>query len=137
VKNLIAFLNSQRDVGALILRVLGGFILLYSGYLKLFVAGFSNVIGAFERMGMVLPQLTGPFIALLEFFGGIAVILGLATRYLGVLFTIEFLVAFFFVKIGRGYMDYRIDLALIAFAVLWATHGAGKLSLDRKLKLEP
>ena len=136
MNNLIAFLNSQRAIGYLILRVLGGYILLWTGYQKLFEAGFAGTIEAFGKMGIVVPQVTGPFIALLEFFGGAAIILGLVTRYLGVLFVIEFIVAFFAVKIGSGYVNFRIDLALFSFAVLWATHGAGEYSLDRTLKLE-
>lgn len=136
MNNLISFLSSQRDAGLLIVRILGGLILLVAGYGKLFGAGFSGVIGAFDRMGIFLPQVTGPFIALLEFFGGAAIILGLVTRYLGVLFTIEFIVALFAVKLAGGFGGARIDIMLIAAGVLWATHGAGRYSLDRMLKLE-
>lgn len=136
VKNLIAFLNSQRTLGYTITRVLGGFILFWAGVGKLTGPGFSGIVGAFDRMGIIVPQVTGPFILLLELLGGAAVILGLFTRYLGVLFTIEFIVAFLAVKMGAGYSNFRIDVALIAMSVLWATHGAGEWSLDRKMNLE-
>ena len=129
-----AWLDNQRSLGLLILRLGVGFIIGWSGALKLFVFGFGGVINSFSKMGFFLPQVLGPFIALLEFFGGIAVALGLLTRLLGVLYTIEFLVAFFFVKIGSGYSNFRIDLALIAMAVVLATHGAGAISLDAVLK---
>ena len=88
----------------------------------------------FERLSFPFPSVVGPFIVLLEFAGGIAVVLGLFTRYLGVLYTIEFIVAFLVVKLGMGYPKFRIDLTLIAFGVLMATHGAGAYSLDRMLK---
>ena len=136
MKKLIAFLSSQKDVGYLIIRVMGGGIIFWAGWLKMFGPGFSGMGNGFAKMGIILPQVTGPFILLLEFFGGAAVILGLFTRYLGVLFTIEFIVAFLAVKVGAGYSAFRIDLILITFGILIATHGAGKYSLDKKLKLE-
>jgi putative oxidoreductase len=136
VNQLISFLSGQRDVGLLIGRIAGGLILLVAGYGKLFGAGFSGIISTFERMGIILPQVTGPFIALLEFFGGAAIILGLLTRYLGVLFTIEFIVVLIFVKMGAQFNNLRIDVALVGFGVLWATQGGGRLALDRILKLE-
>lgn len=135
MKNLIAFLSSQRDVGYLIMRVMGGGVIFWAGWLKMFGPGFSGIGDGFAKMGIALPQVAGPFILLLEFGGGAAVILGLFTRYLGVLFTIEFIVALLAVKLGAGYGAFRIDLMLIAFGVLIATHGAGRYSLDKKLNL--
>ncbi len=136
MKNFIAFLEKQRSVGLLITRVLAGGILLWAGLAKLTGPGFSGIGGGFAKMGIPIPEVTGPFILLLESLGGLALVLGLFTRYLGVLFLIEFLVAFFAVKMGLGYGKFRIDVALIAFAVLFATHGGGEYSLDKVLKLE-
>ena len=136
MKQFAEWLESQRALGMLIVRVLMGGIILWSGSLKLFVYGFSGTINSFTKMGMPVPEITGPFIMLFEFIGGIAVILGLFTRYLGVLYTIQFLVALFAVKVGMGYSAFRIDVALIAFGVLLATHGAGAISLDKKLNVE-
>ena len=116
MKNFTAFLDKQRSVGLLITRVLAGGIILWAGMLKLLGPGFSGISGGFAKMGIPVPEVTGPFILLLESLGGLALVLGLFTRYLGVLFVIEFIVAFFAVKMGLGYGKFRIDVALIAFA---------------------
>ena len=136
MKNFIAYLDKQRSVGLLISRVLAGGIILWAGLGKLTGPGFSGIGGGFAKMGIPIPEVTGPFILLLETLGGLALVLGLFTRYLGVLFLIEFLVAFFAIKMGLGYGKFRIDVALIGFAVLFATHGGGEYSLDKVLKLE-
>lgn len=136
MKGLIAFLSAQRDIGYVVMRVIGGGVICWAGYIKMFVWGFSGTTKGFVKMGIILPDITAPFIALLEFFGGAAVIAGLFTRYLGVLFVIEFIVAFLAVKMGAGYGKFRIDVILIAFGVLIATHGPGSYSLDRTLKLD-
>ncbi|MEE8396842.1 MAG: DoxX family protein [bacterium] len=135
MKIFIAFLDSQRGIGYLITRVLFGWIILWAGVGKLTGPGFSGIGGGFTRMGIPLPDISGPFIILLELLGGLGLVLGLFTRYLGVLFVIEFLVVLLYVKLGADYGRVRIDVALLAFAVLFATNGAGRFSLDKKLGL--
>ncbi len=136
MNQLYAWLNSQRALGLLVVRVIVGGILFWSGYLKVFGAGFAAVINQFDRMGIFIPQITGPFIAVLELGGGAAVVLGVLTRLFGILFTIEFIVAYIAIKAPLGYANFRIDLALIAFGVLLATHGAGAISIDWLFKRE-
>jgi uncharacterized membrane protein YphA (DoxX/SURF4 family) len=67
--------------------------------------------------------------------GGICLALGLGTRYLGVLFACEFVVAAWvkWVPLDQGYMGSRLDTMLIVVALLLATQGAGKYSLDAKM----
>ena len=136
MKNLVAFLSSQKDVGFLIMRIVGGGTIFWAGWLKMFGSGFSGFSKYLASKGFFLPEVMGPFIVLLEFVGGAAIILGLFTRVLGVLYTIEFIVAFLVVKISTPYSAFRIDFMLIAFGIMMATHGAGKYSLDRMFKLE-
>ena len=132
----IAFLSSQKDLSLLVMRICTGGIIFWAGCLKVFVFGFSGTTAFFAKSGIFWPEVTAPFILLLEFFGGGAILLGLFTRYLGLIFAIEHVVAFFIFSMGLGYLGFRINFALFAFGILMAAHGAGKYSLDRMLKLE-
>ena len=63
--------------------------------------------------------------------GGIALLLGVFVRYLGLLYTIEFIVAAFWVKLPtQGYAAARLDLMLLAGAAALYFLGAGRWSID-------
>lgn len=114
---------------AIPLRLMMGIILAVSGYGKL--VAMAGTIAFFTKQGFPVPVATAWFIALLEFFGGIALLAGLFVRYLGILYTIEFVVAALWVKFpGVGYIATRIDLMLIAAAAALIFIGAGPWSVD-------
>jgi putative oxidoreductase len=75
--------------------------------------------------------LTAWFITLLELSGGIALILGLFVRYSGLIYTIEFIVAAFWVKLPmQGYAASRLDLMMLTGAAALYFLGAGRWSID-------
>jgi putative oxidoreductase len=116
--------------GVTAVRVVMGLIFVGAGWGKV-AAGFSVVAANFGKMGLPAPALTGPFIALLELVGGALLLVGLAGRWLGLLFAIEFVVAAFVVKLPSvGWAGARLDLMLLAGGVLLFFAGSGRLSLD-------
>ena len=143
MKNLVVFLSSQKDGGLLLTRIMMGVILIAHGWAKF---NFGWAIGFFgNTLKFPVPSVLGPFITVLEIGGGAALILGLVTRYLGILYTLQFIVAAYvqWIVFSKGFVftslktpGAELELLLLFTGILLATHGAGKYSLDKMLKLE-
>jgi len=117
-----------------ILRIVLGGIFIAHGAQKLFVFGLAGVVGAFGQMGVPLPGVIGPAIAFLEFFGGIALVLGLFTQPVALLLAVDMLGAIALVQVKKGLVGgYEFELSLLATALALALAGAGEYSFDRVL----
>ena len=125
--------KKQIDTGLAILRVVIGAIFVAHGGQKLFVFGLDGVAGAFGQMGIPMAAILGPFVAFVEFFGGLALVSGLLTRLasLGLLSTM--VVAILKVHLPNGFFapnGIEFPLALIGGTALLALTGAGSFSID-------
>ena len=123
----------QLNVALAVLRIGVGAIFMAHGAQKLFTFGFAGVAGAFGHMGIPFAGFMGPFIALLEFFGGLALIFGLLTRLASLGLVFNMLGAIGFVHLNNGFFlpngyEYALSLALSSLALVFA--GAGEYSLD-------
>jgi putative oxidoreductase len=125
--------EQKRDWGIAVLRVAAGIVFLAHGGQKVFVFGLGGVSGAFAHMGFPMAAILGPFIALLEFAGGLALIAGLLTRWVSILFAIEMAVAVLKVHLGGGFfLPNGLEFAFTMFAasVALALAGPGAAALD-------
>ena len=134
-------LSTNAGWGALALRVPVGIIFAAHGAQKLFgwfggyglegTGGWMDSIGL--SPGVVMAFLAGAA----EFFGGIALVLGLLTRPAAFALSIAMLVAIFAVHFQNGLFmsnnGYEFGLALLAASVSLLYSGAGKASVDSML----
>jgi putative oxidoreductase len=125
--------STPADLGLAILRVTTGVVLAAHGAQKLFVYGFAGVTGAFTQMGIPMPGIAGPATALVEFFGGLALIAGLLTRLAGAGLAVTMLGAIALVHLAGGFFapnGIEFPLTLLGAVVALAVTGAGRYSLD-------
>lgn len=134
-------LSSRAGWAPLALRLPVGVIFAAHGAQKLFGAfGGHGLSGTGQWMESIGLQ-PGVLMALLaggaEFFGGLALLLGLLVRPAAAALTVAMLVAIFAVHIDKGLFmannGYEFALALLAVSVSLLVSGAGRASLDARL----
>ena len=116
-------------------RLALGWVFVQSGWGKLH--NLENVIGYFESLGIPAPHLQAPFVAGVEFVGGVLILGGLFTRVVSVPLAITMVVALLTAKRAdiatTGDLYGAVEfLYLLVFGFL-AAFGAGALSLDEIL----
>lgn len=125
------------DAGLLIARLVLGVVMIAHGWQKFSTFTVAGTQQSFAQMGMPLPDLAAIGVIALEIFGGAAVILGLFTRVIGVLYAVVMAGALFMVHLTAGFyssdggFEYVLVLAGISLAL--AATGPGKLSIDHPI----
>src|SRR2546423_12236193 len=124
------------SLGLAALRVTAGTVFIAHGFMKLISCGFAGVSGMFGQMGVPLPGVMGPIIAVLEFFGGIALVLVLVTRLFALGLAFDMMGAILLVKLKGGFFipaGYEFELMLLGSSLTLALTGAGQFSIDALL----
>ena len=125
--------SNMRSWGIAILRVVVGIVFLVHGSQKLFVFGFHGVGGMFAHMGVPLPAVSAVVVTLVEFLGGLALIVGLVPRVAAALLAIDMASAILFVHGKNGFFvpkGYEFPLTLLASCVCLMLAGAGACSVE-------
>jgi putative oxidoreductase len=109
------------------LRIIAGITFMAHGYPKLI-----DILGTqefFTKIG--LPADLAVVIGLLEFIGGLVLILGILTRISSALLIADMIGAIFTVKIARGFVGgAELDLLLLGIAASLLITGPGRISIE-------
>lgn len=139
LKNLARY----EHLAPVLLRLGVGLTFVFAGYGKA-TGNMDGLAQAFTGWGIPMPTVMAPFIAYLELLGGIALLLGLGTRLIGLLFTAEMFVAIIAARWSQVIKDgafnfgqMRVEWLLLLGALTLACIGAGRLSLDAILGDKP
>jgi putative oxidoreductase len=124
-----------QQLGIAILRIVVGIVFTVHGAQKLFDFGFGGVTHMFQSIGIPWPHIAAIVVTLVEFGGGIALILGLFTRYAAILLAVNMCVAVGKVHLHKGFFvskgGYEFALTLLAACVALALAGPGSPALGK------
>jgi putative oxidoreductase len=134
-------LFTRAGFGLTAIRIVVGVIFAAHGAQKLFGMfggyGIAGTAQYMESLGLAPGHLMAILAGGTEFFGGLALIIGLLTRPAALGLTFLSLVAIFSVHIHNGLFmannGYEFALVLLGGSIAVLIEGAGKLSLDRAI----
>lgn len=134
------------------LRILLGIGFLVHGAPKLFsAAGHAGFVGMLQQIGIPAPGFMAWVVGFVEFFGGIALIIGFLTAEASVLLGIDMLVALFTVHLSQGFNfinikgmtpegtpqfglpGIEVNLLYLAGLIALLIGGSGPLSVDERV----
>jgi putative oxidoreductase len=148
-----AFSARRGAWAALPLRLMFGGAFMYHGYPKLFTAeGHASIVGLLQNVGVPLPQVMSWVVGIAEFFGGLALVLGVLVPVAAGVNIITMIVAAVLVHLPHGFNfvnivgqteegqpkfgmpGYEVNLLYIAGFLALIISGGGALSVDGMVK---
>jgi putative oxidoreductase len=119
---------SHADCAKLLLRLAVGAVFINHGWMKLQDLEMTETF--FGSIGVPMAGLMAPFVGLVEFGGGIALLLGLGVRLVGFLHASTMVVAILTAFGLSRIADAEIEYTLLAASLSLMLTGAGAYSLD-------
>jgi putative oxidoreductase len=134
----LLFLSSAQrfgDFALLLLRIFVGFFLIWGVWDNVAdTARMAEFADFLAKHGFIQPKLLAPVSVYGQLLVGIAFVLGLFTRWAGILCVVIFMVAIIMVDSAGGMRGIFPSGCLVGIGLYLATHGAGRLSVDAGLK---
>jgi putative oxidoreductase len=127
----------KRDLGITLFRIVVGSVFLVHGSQKLFVYGINGVAGTFAQIGIPFPLASACLATFAEFFGGLAILLGLFTRLAAIPVAFTMLVAIATVHGKNGFFlpnGYEYALTLLVANIALTIAGGGAFALDNLVR---
>lgn len=131
-------MNHGSDVLALLGRVLLAAVFVYSGLGKL--TGFQGAVGYIASAGLPMPQVLAVASIIVEFIGGLALLIGFRARWAALVFVLFIIVITpifhnFWSGAAAGAMNQQINftknIAIIGGMLMVMAFGPGRYSVDK------
>ena len=125
--------SELRSWGTTLLRIVVGVVFVMHGGQKLFM-GFHEVAGFLNQFGIPYPNVAAIVLTVAEFFGGIAMVLGLLTRYIAVVLAFDMAVAIIVFHVHNGFFmpdGIEYPMVLLAANLSFIFSGGGAFELVR------
>jgi putative oxidoreductase len=131
-------MNAQKDWVALVGRILLAGIFVISGFGK--ITGFEGTAGEIASKGLPLPQVLTVIAILIEFGGGLAIVVGWKTRWAALAFIVFMIVI---TPIFHGYwaappdevmnqqINFMKNVSILGGSLLLFAFGPGRYSVDK------
>ena len=127
-------LKDYGDFTLLALRLLVGAFLIHEVWDNIVSTKRMEEFATFlDQFGFVYPQVMAPLSVAVQFACGVALVLGLLTRWAGLLLVANFTVAVVMVHWSEPFRGWWPAIILVFLGAHFATAGAGKFALDRWL----
>lgn len=131
-------LSRGADAALLLVRVTLGAFLIYGVWDNIVSAErMAEFAGFLAKFGFPAPQFMAPLSVCAQFLCGVAFILGVATRWAGLVCAFNFSVAIAMVDHLGGVRASFPSACLVVVGLYLATHGAGRLAIDNLLVRRP
>ncbi len=122
------------DVALLAARLLLGVVMFAHGWQKMMINGIGRTTEGFEKMSIPLAILSASFVTVVEFVGGVLLIVGALTTLVAGLMMVIMVGAAVFVHIPNGIFvadgDWELVGVIAAGLVMLAARGPGRYSVD-------
>jgi putative oxidoreductase len=129
---LLPALERGSDLALLLLRLLSGGFLVY-GVADNIVdpSRMQEFVAFLAASGFARPELMAPLSVYAQFAIGIALVLGLLTRWAGLLLAFNFTVGVVMVHWHQTFREWWPAIVLVFLGLYFAARGAGRFSIDR------
>ena len=126
------------DLGLLVLRVVTGAFLIYQSHDNVFSAArMDEFVKFLTQFNFVYPELMAPLSVYAQFAAGIAFILGLFTRWFGLITAFNFVVAVWMVHWNDPVPGIWPAAILIVLGLYFGLRGSGRYGLDALFEKGP
>ena len=131
---LLTPLAAFSDLTLLLLRLLTGSFLMYGTWDNIVSAArMQEFVDFLTKFGFAYPSLMAPLSVYAQFLCGLLFVLGLFTRWAGLVCVINFVVAVTMVHWNQDFRGWWPAIVLVAIGLYFATRGGGRYSVDAML----